>query len=390
MTGQLINKFPPIDGSDTTSFAAFTIKNRLPVIIDRIIEDNEYPVAIVKNLMGLKYDMLSTNIYRHIKTGNDKYNWNEWLQPQLGKSWLEAPFYFVEAYFYRLILDIIDFQATAMDPFARQKQEDLSANFGVISTIMEDYKSFLNVNPTKDQILKKLFYTVLWGNKADLSQLNLTREKSDATDATIIDDLNFAVPLFETPLRRVDIILDNSGVELFTDVLMAEKLVTLGWVHRAVLHAKAYPTFVSDATLEDIKYLLNVPGYRVNTLTEELFQSIHTLVKKEHITFNSHEFWNSPLHFYDLPHELENELEKSDLVILKGDANYRRVFGDRKLPHELTSADFTNYLPSRSIAIRILKSELLVGMDHNHLVNMRQKDRNWLINGKYGIIQLLK
>lgn len=386
----MIKNFSPINASDNFSFAAFTIQKRFPVIIDKIIEDNAYSISVTNSLQELKYEVQNKNICHSIKTGNDKDNWNKWIKPHVGQSWFEAPFYFVEAYFYRLILDIVDFNTSGLDPFAAQKQEDVSTNISIITSILMDYRSTFDANSSKTQILAKLFYTSLWGNKADLSQLTNRIDNNAPTDATIIDDLEMVVTFFEYPLNCIDIILDNSGVELFTDLLLSEKLVSLGLVYKVILHAKAYPTFVSDATLDDIDYLLNVLRDDVSTQAQELLRRINSLKKTGNIIFKSHEFWNSPHHFYDMPHDLEYELEKSDLIIFKGDANYRRVFGDRELPHELVVTDHANFLPSRSLAIRILKSEILVGMKNIHVEEISQKDKDWLVNGKYGIIQLLK
>ena len=97
-----------------------------------------------------------------------------------------------------------------------------------------DYKSTIDANNSKTQILKKLLYTSLWGNKADLSQLTNRRDNNAPTDTTIIDDLEMVVAFFEYPLNRIDIILDNSGVELFTDLLLSEKLLSLGLVNKVI------------------------------------------------------------------------------------------------------------------------------------------------------------
>ncbi len=77
----------------------------------------------------------------------------------------------------------------------------------------------------------------------------------------------------------------------------------------------------------------------------------------------------------------------SDLLIFKGDANYRRLFGDRIIPFNHNVSDFTNYLPAKSVAIRILKSELMLGLEKNKETELFNSDKDWLGNGKYGIIQ---
>jgi hypothetical protein len=54
-----------------------------------------------------------------------------------------------------------------------------------------------------------------------------------------------------------DIILDNSGFELFTDLCLAEILVARGMCHKVQLHAKAMPWFVSDVTASDLHWTLD-------------------------------------------------------------------------------------------------------------------------------------
>ena len=81
--------------------------------------------------------------------------------------------------------------------------------------------------------------------------------------------------------------------------------------------------------------------------------------------------------------------QNADLVIFKGDANYRRVFGDRQLPITLQTAGLTDYLPAPSFAIRMLKSELLVGLSDQKAGDVARLEEDWMTNGRYGLIQKL-
>lgn len=49
----------------------------------------------------------------------------------------------------------------------------------------------------------------------------------------------------------LDIILDNAGYELFTDLCLADYLVTYKFVNTVRFHGKAIPWFVSDVTNQD-------------------------------------------------------------------------------------------------------------------------------------------
>jgi len=46
-------------------------------------------------------------------------------------------------------------------------------------------------------------------------------------------------------MYRVDIVLDNSGIELLCDMVLADVLLTYGVVTSVRLHAKGEPLFIS-------------------------------------------------------------------------------------------------------------------------------------------------
>jgi len=54
----------------------------------------------------------------------------------------------------------------------------------------------------------------------------------------------------------LDIILDNSGPEIFSDLCLADWLVSKGFCGKLVFHLKCFPWFVSDATLNDFWWTL--------------------------------------------------------------------------------------------------------------------------------------
>jgi hypothetical protein len=55
------------------------------------------------------------------------------------------------------------------------------------------------------------------------------------------------------PGGRFDIILDNSGLELYTDLLLADYLITSGQAGTVALHGKLLPWFVSDVMAADLE-----------------------------------------------------------------------------------------------------------------------------------------
>lgn len=134
----LIKVCPPISGFGEKSFARFTIQNRLPHIIDGILSDHPYPSKIESELRELKERIIHGKLSEYISMGNDKNQWKEWLESYRNMDWFEAPFYFIEAYFYRLILDKTGYFSNAFDPFEKQKKKDIMGNTGHFMHMLSD------------------------------------------------------------------------------------------------------------------------------------------------------------------------------------------------------------------------------------------------------------
>ena len=76
----------------------------------------------------------------------------------------------------------------------------------------------------------------------------------------LVDHSENIISRFTTTLNEVVLVLDNAGMELFSDLLLADYLLSQGLAQKVHIHAKACPTFVSDATLQDINFLLGFLG----------------------------------------------------------------------------------------------------------------------------------
>ena len=88
-----------------------------------------------------------------------------------------------------------------------------------------------------------------------------------------------------------------------------------------------------------------------------------------------------------MPADLRADLAAASLIISKGDANYRRLIGDRHWPYTTPFDDVVCYLPAPLVALRTLKSDVLVGLKPGQQPILDQKDPDWLINGRWGLIQ---
>ncbi|MCX7790555.1 MAG: damage-control phosphatase ARMT1 family protein, partial [Chloroflexaceae bacterium] len=229
----------------------------------------------------------------------------------------------------------------------------------------------------------------LWGNQADLSLW-----PADAGDgpggAMLLADDGPAVLIhldgLIARLATVDVVLDNAGAELVHDLLLADALLARGL--RVRLHAKAHPTFVSDATVDDtrdtIAWLAERPG--PVAAAGRLLAALAT----GRLTLHDDWFWTSPLAGWEMPEALYHTLATSGLLISKGDANYRRWLGDRHWPADTPLEAVLGYVPAPLLLLRTCKSEVAIGLDQARVAAATARDPQWMTSGRWGLVQFVR
>ena len=209
----------------------------------------------------------------------------------------------------------------------------------------------------------------LWGNATDLSLLtSLTYEdiqklqgsdaRKKAEDNILVNDLPAAYKVLKEALkagkkeRRVDIVLDNAGFELFVDLVLAGYLLAAGLATQIILHPKSIPWFVSDVVPADFAALLSAlanpqgffstPDEHTGQISEALserelsdlsflFQHLAGFHAEGQLILRPNIFWTSAHCYWQLPQaepRLYEDLKESELVIFKGDLNYRKLTAD--------------------------------------------------------------
>jgi len=88
-----------------------------------------------------------------------------------------------------------------------------------------------------------------------------------------------------------------------------------------------------------------------------------------------------------LPADLQTELAAAGLVVVKGDANYRRLCGDAHWSAMTPFSAASVYFPAPLLALRTLKSEIILGLRAGEAERLSAQDPDWLVNGKRGVIQ---
>jgi hypothetical protein len=190
---------------------------------------------------------------------------------------------------------------------------------------------------------------------------------------------------------NVDIIVDNAGFEMITDLALAQYLVESGIASCVTFQLKSHPTFVSDAMEKDL--LEHVGHYA--SLDPNQYPNARKSGEKWQLFLNEgkwkcHEnnFWVQPYAMWDMTEPLRSDLkERSDLSIVKGDANFRRLLGDCKWDMTAPFEDVVGaYFPCPVCALRTLKAEIGCGMDAKQIERAKNLDENWQTNGRFGVV----
>ncbi len=369
-----------INGSALESFAYFTVTQRFPFIIDLVIDSNSLSGKQKQKLEELKSEIKSKEMKLLPHCEIDSGFWNEMLSKH-AKSWLDAPFMFVEFYFYRRLLEAVDYFENKNDPFKIIKINSLR------NSLAEAFFIANTISNLKNPLEILLKYD-LWSNRADFSQMH--RHDSLIGQNIIIDDTENVLKLFQAKLGQVDIVLDNSGLELSVDLLVSYHLINERLAERVFIHAKSQPIFVSDATREDVLYAVEFFAGSEDYLLQEAGKKLKGFIEKGMLVIEEDPFWVLPKAFEEINGSLRDHFAKSELIILKGDLNYRRLVEDRQWAFNTDISQLIGYLPTNILVIRALKSELMVGLSDETVKRLFDEDPRWMINGKYGIIQLFK
>jgi uncharacterized protein with ATP-grasp and redox domains len=264
-----------------------------------------------------------------------------------------------------------------VDPWEKSKLDSLEAAL----------PSFLEV--TEDHPLPSLDHLVLcclWGNRSDLSlssgAVDAAVAAGKASGILLKNDLAAVERyLSKNPASQVIMILDNCGAELLADLRLA---AFLAQKRRVSLHVKAHPVFVSDATVHNVEQHIR----RLEEAKCTLASTVRKLMTANQLTVMDDPFYCSPCEFPEAPGHLKRLYDEAGLLILKGDANYRRLVLDRHLPVDYPFDTLCKATTSTPIfAIRTCKSPVAVGLDKAIVQEVAAKDAKWCVNGTCGTLQ---
>ncbi|KAI5917066.1 hypothetical protein F4810DRAFT_698185 [Camillea tinctor] len=463
----------PYSTSDKTSFAYVSARDRWPIIITSAIDDTYRSVSqcdsdaareegkkIVEELARLKYELQHDRQLTPIRDDGspDIALYNQELELLGTPTWFNVPWLYSECYLYRRINTSFSLSThwKDYDVFARQKINTFRSSRPAVLELAARYKEIVQqlgadqgkqIDAEREEAQKILFYEMceicLWGNATDLSLLtSLTYEDiqklqgSEARKASekniLINDLDKAYAVLKKAKdagqedRRVDIVLDNAGFELYVDLILAGYLLASGLATLVVLHPKSLPWFVSDVLPSDFATLLNAlshpqPFYENPSEDEKLqgttppplslkevseltflFEDWGCLHAEGQLILRSNPFWTHPGSFWRLPTadaELFDDLKSSELVVFKGDLNYRKLTGDAAWDPTTPFTEAIGPLGPGSgvnvLALRTCKADVVVGLQPGEDKKLRATTedgggdsgaRKWAWSGKWAVV----
>lgn len=424
VTAMTVSPFPlpePLKAAEIPSFTHYSVVVRLPEIARRTLAENDFSPDIVNRIEKLISEIPNGKI-RAIKIPEEciDRDWTNYISPYQGLDWLEIPWFFAEEYFYLRILEATGYfqpgEWRHRDPYAHQKQLGLESTRSNIFALAGQVSLALShPKDTYPDSLERLLLADLWGNQNDLSmwpvqkdgightlaggsaanrsagkdtqQQESTAQLLAARAHLLVDDCQALfdhLSRLKSGLVQVDFLLDNAGYELVADLALADFLLTSHLAESVVLHGKSHPVFVSDALEHDIHNTLDFLTLTSHEPTRSMAIRLRSNLVNERLRMLFDPFWVSPLAAWDLPQRLSSQLNRADLLISKGDANYRRLLGDRHWPQDRSFSEVVNYLQPATLALRTLKSEIAVGIPPNRVPT---GDPNWMSNGRWGLIQ---
>jgi uncharacterized protein with ATP-grasp and redox domains len=389
----------PICSDVPGTWAYSTVTVRLPDIARRTLVENDFSPETAARVNDLIAAIPSEPIRLLREEGRDAALWAGAIERYLGQDWLEPPWFFVETYFYRRLLEATGYYEAGAgkgrDPFAYQKREGMLTMRPMINAVCERLAVWV-AQGWQERNLAALVAINLWGNRADLSlwpadagdDQPLQADWEGAEAQTLVDDTAEVIRyLGKHKGARVDFIVDNAGLELVTDLALADYLLGSGAAERITLHLKMHPTFVSDAMIVDVQDTAVFLAAEENGATAAFGKRLLAYLADSRLQLRDDPFWTSPFALWQLPDELRQELSQAQLIISKGDANYRRLLGDRHWPYTSSFQAIMAYTPAPLLALRALKAEVAAGLGMEQIERLDEEDAEWLVNGRWGVIQ---
>lgn len=418
------NRIPNVIRYNNDNFARETIKYRMKSIVMNVKSKyghiSDYS-GFTDSIFGT--DFLSSSIFSRYNSSL-LASWSDSLSQYKGQKTadflINAPFIDAEHYFYYYILHQVNIRkegdkSDIVDPYLDNKVSSMTNDYlndseehrSKIKELLDlALKISQSTGDTSHQMnLKELLRLNLSANSTDLSQL-FWEQFSSVTP--VIDDTEKFWTEYVSDLHnvyRVNVLVDNFGIEFLADIILGYYLILKKGREadiEIVYHVNQLPIFVSDVKTGDEILLFDTlrslatdnPQYR------GIIDELCSYMKKGKLVFRPNFFWNLP-HAYSVATRedlkksgeittVRDIINSSDLLIVKGDLNYRRMIGDRNYNPSKSIGNKIRYIKCPLLVIRSFKSNVtLLGKRSNEFLKNNNIEQDWQSNGKYGIIQYI-
>lgn len=194
---------------------------------------------------------------------------------------------------------------------------DLSISSGQII----DQSSLFDVGSLDDHVLSD-YSEDIWNVVSDVN-----------ASSAIIGKVLFFITVTFLMIFFVDFVLDNAGYELFTDLCVADYMISKKLCQSHRFYVKVMPWFISDVMTTDFNWLLNKLEELDDTNLNTLAQRWKAYVQEDIWKIVESDFWTLPLDF--------TYMSKVDPNLYKQLSEARAVFfkGECDLAGELSTCD---------------------------------------------------
>ncbi len=375
---------PAVRTDGSNPFAHVSMQERVPRLLRETAERNADAPTLAEGLRQLADEIAADAPLPHLDLAPDADLWGPLRADHDGETWLNTEWLFAEYFAYRMAMDAARYLDLGRDPFSPIKRDEMTSGalWDALAEGLDDEGG--------EGAVARAFRRALWGNRLDLSIAASAAQGTAAHEDHLLTDHTeaAALALRSSAPGTVHVVMDNAGTEQALDYVLVDRLLRERLATRVVLHVKALPVLVSDAVVADIHALLDLMADRggaPSALAGRLRQSMADGALRVVPDY----FWNTPRCVWDLPPRLERAFRGASLVVLKGDANYRRATNDALWPPDATLADAVGPFPAPLLALRTIKSDTLVGVEAERCQALDAAEPGWRTRGTYGVIQFV-
>lgn len=351
----------------------------------------------------------------------------------VGSFFHSGPFIDVEHFFYFAILQHIEIKTGLKhalnwsDPYVNKKEKSINKDYKSHG-LPQEHTSYGQVEEYESKVkyYLKQGYDIISDPRSfdsgrffeDLLRCNLSANSTDLSqmfwsefrDVTpVINHSNeFYSYISNARFENVNVLVDNYGHEFLCDLILGLYLIRKQATKRITYHVNVLPVFVSDVIEQDFNRIISQLKELCEGNEKELtvVRELERLKAEGMFVIKSDFFWNMPTGYSELfkknyKEELRNiftgGINGNDLLIIKGDLNYRRTVGDIvTYPKKDFAKRIKDYIKCPVLVIRSFKSNVILLGSRYYKPTVFETDykydyggMDWRTEGKAGVIQFL-